>query len=140
MNIPELQQQDPKAKLEDSLLKEELGAIPRKLSFRIGEAAKIIGVKPYILRYWESEFEQLKPSKLENKQRLYFHKDIETLLLIKKLLYKDGYSIRGAKQALKPLDKKYQKLKSEQKSKEKSKDMALNLLGGIKELKTFVNG
>ena len=91
---------------------EQMQKIPNKLSFRIGEAAKILSVKPYILRYWESEFEQLKPSKLDNKQRLYFHKDIEVLFLIKKLLYHDGFSIRGAKQALKPLKKEFKKVQT----------------------------
>ena len=90
-------------------VKIQIQKIPHKLSFRIGEVSKLLDVKPYVLRYWESEFEQLQPKKLDNKQRLYFHKDVELLFLIKKLLYEDGFSIRGAKQTLKPLNKELQK-------------------------------
>ena len=88
-------------------MEEKIQEMPSKYSFRIGEVAKILSIKPYILRYWESEFDQLRPKKLDNKQRLYLHKDIKILFLIKKLLYKDGYSIQGAKQALKNLSKQF---------------------------------
>ncbi len=88
-------------------MQERLKSIPQKYSFRIGEVAQMLSIKPYILRYWESEFDQLKPKKLDNKQRLYLHKDVKILFLIMKLLYEDGYSIRGAKQALKSLSKQF---------------------------------
>ena len=103
----------------DSWVKDQIEKIPNKLSFRIGEVSKLLSVQPYVLRYWESEFEQLKPSKLDNKQRLYFHKDIETLFLIKKLLYQDGFSIRGAKQKLKSLKRAIKKVKTETQFKER---------------------
>lgn len=123
----------------DHWVKSELDKMPDKLSFRIGEVARILAVKPYILRYWESEFEQLKPAKMENKQRLYFHKDIEILLLIKKLLYRDGYSIRGAKQALKPLNKEYKQVKSEIHFKNQLYQEVQSLLDRIHHLKKFIN-
>jgi DNA-binding transcriptional MerR regulator len=76
-------------------------ALPNKLYFKIGEASKIVGVEPYVLRYWEKEFPVIKPIKSKSKQRLYRRKDIETLLSIKKLLYEEGFTIAGAKQKLK---------------------------------------
>ncbi len=75
--------------------------IPDKLYFKIGEVSKITGVKPYVLRYWESEFKLLTPSKSKSKQRLYRRKDIENVLQIKKLLYKERFTIAGAKKMLK---------------------------------------
>ena len=75
--------------------------LPNKLYFRIGEAAKIVGVKPYVLRYWETEFSVLKPGKTPSRHRLYRRRDVETLLEIKRLLYQDGFTIAGAKRRLK---------------------------------------
>jgi len=69
--------------------------------FRIGEASRIVGVDPYVLRYWESEFHQLKPSRADSKQRTYQRKDLEILLEIKKLLYEERMTIEGAKLRLK---------------------------------------
>ncbi|MBU0989449.1 MAG: MerR family transcriptional regulator [Proteobacteria bacterium] len=69
--------------------------------FRIGEASRIVGVKPYVLRYWESEFPQLKPQRADSKQRTYQKKDLETLLEIKSLLYEERMTIEGARQRLK---------------------------------------
>lgn len=75
--------------------------LPNKLYFRIGEAAKIVGVKPYVLRYWETEFSVLKPAKTPSRHRLYRRRDVETLLEIKRLLYQEGFTIAGAKRRLK---------------------------------------
>lgn len=72
-----------------------------KLYFRIGEVAKIVGVKPYVLRYWETEFPILKPGKTPSRHRLYRRRDVETLLDIKRLLYEEGFTIAGAKKRLK---------------------------------------
>lgn len=74
--------------------------IPDKLFFKIGEVAKITGVKPHVLRYWESEFKLLKPSKSATGQRVYQKKDVEKVFAIKKLLYNDKYTIAGAKRKL----------------------------------------
>jgi DNA-binding transcriptional MerR regulator len=74
--------------------------IPDKPYFKIGEAAALIGVKPSVLRFWETEFRSLKPEKTRSNQRLYTRKAIERLLKIRELLYDRGYTIAGAKKAL----------------------------------------
>lgn len=76
-------------------------SLPDKLYFKIGEVSNIIGVKPYVLRYWETEFEVLKPGKAPSRHRLYKKKDVEILIEIKKLLYSEGYTIEGARKKLK---------------------------------------
>ncbi len=76
-------------------------SIPDKLYYKIGEVSKITGVKPHVLRYWESEFREIKPYKTQSLQRLYRRKDIELILRIKKLLYDDLFTISGAKRKLK---------------------------------------
>lgn len=75
--------------------------IPNKLYFRIGEVSDIIGVKPYVLRYWESEFQDIKPSKSRSGQRLYKRRDVELLVNIKRLLYDERFTIDGARKRLK---------------------------------------
>ena len=73
---------------------------PNKLFYRIGEVSRLSGLEAYVLRYWESEFPQLKPNKGKSGQRLYTKKDLDTVLHIKQLLYKDGYTISGARKKL----------------------------------------
>lgn len=75
--------------------------IPDKLYFRIGEVARLCDVPAYVLRFWESEFPQLKPHKGGTGQRLYRRRDVETALHIKSLLYSEGYTIPGARQVIK---------------------------------------
>ncbi len=75
----------------------ESSGIPNKLYFRIGEVARLAGVKPYVLRYWESEFAILEPKKSGSNHRLYRRKDVETILEIKRLLYDKRYTIEGAR-------------------------------------------
>src|SRR5258707_12103240 len=75
--------------------------IPDKLYFRIGEVARLCEVPAYVLRFWESEFPQLKPNKGGTGQRLYRRRDVETALRVKTLLYDEGYTIPGARQAIK---------------------------------------
>jgi len=77
--------------------------IPDKLYFKIGEVAEITGVKPYVLRYWESEFKVVSPSKSRSRQRLYRKGDVELIFWIKKLLYEDRYTINGARKKLKEM-------------------------------------
>ena len=84
----------------DDELQRDLLNIPDKMLFKIGEVATLAGIKAYILRYWESEFSSLKPKKASNNQRMYNRKDLEIVFLIKKLLYRDRYSIQGAKKVL----------------------------------------
>jgi DNA-binding transcriptional MerR regulator len=74
--------------------------LPDKLYFKIGEVAKLVGVKPYVLRYWETEFSIVRPGKTRSKHRLYRRKDVESLLEIRRLLYADRYTIEGAKRRL----------------------------------------
>jgi len=75
-------------------------AIPDKLYFRIGDVARLCHVAPYVLRFWETEFPQLKPNKGGTGQRLYRKKDVEIALRVKSLLYDHGYTIPGARQIL----------------------------------------
>ena len=77
--------------------------IPDKLYFKIGEVAEITGVKPYVLRYWESEFKMVNPSKSRSRQRLYRKSDVELIFRIKELLYEERYPINGARKKLKEL-------------------------------------
>lgn len=79
--------------------------IPDKLFFTIREVSDITRVKSYILRYWEKQFKILKPVRSIGGQRAYRKKDIEMVLLIHRLLYKDGFTIEGAKKKLKDLRK-----------------------------------
>lgn len=98
--------------------------IPDKLYFRIGDVSRIAGVKPYVLRYWESEFPSLGPKKSGTNHRLYRRKDVELVLEIKRLLYEKRFTIEGARNFLstkgKPLsaavDKKQEKPRREQKA------------------------
>jgi len=71
-----------------------------KRYFRIGEVSRIIGVEPYVLRYWESEFSQIRPSRADSKQRTYQRKDLEIILEIKRLLYEEKMTIEGARKRL----------------------------------------
>lgn len=75
--------------------------VPRKLFYRINEVSKITGLKPYVLRYWESEFPELSPEKDASDQRRYRARDIETIFAIRKLLYEDRFTIKGARRRLK---------------------------------------
>ena len=75
--------------------------IPDKLFFRIGEVSQLVGVEPYVLRYWESEFPGLSPKKSSTGQRMFRRKDVEMLLSIKELLYDKKFTIEGARKALK---------------------------------------
>jgi DNA-binding transcriptional MerR regulator len=75
--------------------------VPDKLFFRIGEVSQLVGVEPYVLRYWESEFPGLAPRKSASGQRMFRRKDVELLLNIKHLLYNDKFTIEGARKALK---------------------------------------
>jgi hypothetical protein len=83
----------PPALSVDKEFQKELEKIPDKLAFKIGEVAKIVGVKTYVLRYWEAEFDALKPEKSRHNQRVYSRKDVETVMMIKKLLYKDKQKV-----------------------------------------------
>ena len=77
--------------------------IPDKPFFKIGEAARLCAVKPYVLRYWETEFHSIRPQKTRSQQRLYRRTDIELLLTIRDLLYVQRFTIQGARARLREL-------------------------------------
>jgi DNA-binding transcriptional MerR regulator len=79
--------------------------IPDKLYFRIGEVANLCRLPAYVLRFWESEFPQLKPVKSSTGQRMYRKRDVESVLRIKQLLYEQGFTISGARQQLRAENK-----------------------------------
>lgn len=81
----------------------DANGIPEKPFFKIGEAARLCAVKPYVLRYWETEFSSLRPQKTRSNQRLYRRKDVEFLLKIRQLLYDQRYTIEGARGRLREL-------------------------------------
>ena len=91
-----INQSKPKSKL---ALKNEI-IIPEKLYFRIGEVSTLCKLPAYVLRFWETEFTQLKPVKSSTGQRMYRRKDVEAVLKIKQLLYEEGFTIAGARQQL----------------------------------------
>jgi DNA-binding transcriptional MerR regulator len=74
--------------------------IPDKLYFRIGDVSRLAGIKPYVLRYWETEFSAISPKKSGTNQRLYRRKDVELILEIKHLLYEKRFTIEGARKAI----------------------------------------
>lgn len=85
------------------------GHIPNKLYFKIGEVSKIAGIQPYVLRYWESEFKTIKPSRTKSKQRIYRRNDVEIILEIKTMLYEEKLTIAGARKKLQELKSKGKK-------------------------------
>ena len=89
--------------------------IPEKQYFKIGEISDILELEPYVLRYWESEFKIIKPSRTRAKQRLYHRKDLDILVEIKQLLYDERLTIAGAKRRLQM--KKKQTMTDKKKSK-----------------------
>jgi len=88
--------------------------IPDQLEFKIGTAADLVGVKPYVLRFWETEFDGLKPKKSRKGQRVYSRRDVETAMIIKKLLYEDRFSIEGARSRLRDLRSKVKEERGQQ--------------------------
>ncbi|MEB2343214.1 MAG: MerR family transcriptional regulator [Deltaproteobacteria bacterium] len=79
------------------------GTAPEKRYFRIGEVARITGVKPHVLRYWESEFRWMAPAKSRSKQRMYRQRDIEVVQLLKRLLHEERFTIAGARKKLREM-------------------------------------
>jgi DNA-binding transcriptional MerR regulator len=107
----------------DPAVEDHRQEIPDKLYFRIGEVSRLAGIKPYVLRFWETEFPGLGPKKSGTGHRLYRRKDVELVLEIKRLLYEKRYTIEGARKALdgrgrgdaaKVADASLKKAKSEQ--------------------------
>ena len=110
----------------------DLGNIPDKHYFKIGEVKQITGVEPHVLRYWESEFRIIRPQRASSKQRLYRRVDVENILAIKKLLYEDGYTVPGARKFLTAK-------KDEKKSKTKPRIPGTRTRSMLAELKKDLN-
>ncbi len=100
--------------------------IPDKAFFRIGEVSRILNVKPYVIRYWESEFRTVKPRRTTAGHRVYSRENVEELLLIRKLLYDEHFTIRGAKAEL-----SHRKARPE-------KDVLAEIEAGLKEIKRLL--
>jgi DNA-binding transcriptional MerR regulator len=81
-------------------IQDQLASIPEKTYFRIGEVAKLVAIEPYVLRFWETEFKTMVPPKSRSKQRMYRRKDLETILVVKHLLYVERFTIEGARKHL----------------------------------------
>jgi len=104
---PSFDRPRPKCSLEETMAAQsarKLGPstteIPDRLYFRIGDVARLCGVEPYVLRFWETQFPALKPNKGGTGQRLYRRREVELALRIKQLVHQDGYTLAGARQAL----------------------------------------
>lgn len=111
----------------DEALARDLTRIPNQMAFKIGEVADLLNVKTYVLRYWETEFDQLKPKKSKHNQRMYERRDVELLMMIKKLLYRDRFSIEGAKTALRRLKKESSTVKKMASMSEHYENLAMGL-------------
>lgn len=77
---------------------------PQKIFFKIGEVAKLVGVQPHVLRYWEEEFPSLRPMKTRGSHRMYRRRDVDLAMLIRRLVHDEGFTIAGARKRLKELD------------------------------------
>jgi len=123
----------------DQVLKKKIDSIPDKMAFKIGEVAQLLEVKSYVLRYWETEFDFLKPKKSKHNQRVYSRKDIENLYIIQKLLYKDRFSIEGARGVFKSIKKQLKAKHEEVKFTEQKvsfRSQLESLIQSITELKS----
>lgn len=105
--------------------------IPDKAYYRIGEVSKILDVPTYVLRYWESEFKTIKPIRTPSSQRLYRKQDVEEFLLIKNLLYREKFTIRGAKQQL-------LKIRSETHSEDEREDRLVLIKKGLLQIRAIL--
>ena len=108
--------------------------IPDKLYFRIGEVSSLCKLPAYVLRFWETEFPQLKPVKSSTGQRMYRQRDVENVLHIKKLLYDEGFTIAGARQQLKDEAKPARKQSGLPFPKQKSADGIKKVRQGLQEI------
>lgn len=114
-------------------LSKSLEEIPDQLEFKIGHAADLVGVKPYVLRFWETEFDALKPKKSRKGQRVYSRRDVETAMMIKKLLYEDRFSIEGARTRLRELRSKVKEERAVSGVLEEVRSLALQELRAISD-------
>ena len=108
--------------------------IPDKLYFRIGEVSRLSRLPAYVLRFWETEFPQLRPTKSGTGQRMYRRRDVESVLLIKRLLYEEGFTIAGARQHLRAEVKAGKEQPALPFSRKASQDGLLAVRHGLKEI------
>ena len=113
--------------------------IPDKLYFRIGEVASLCRLPAYVLRFWETEFPQLKPVKSGTGQRMYRQRDVENVLRIKKLLYDEGFTIAGARAHLKAELKPSQRQDGLPFPKARSADHLKKVRQGLQEILGILN-
>jgi len=115
-----------------------------RLYYRIGEVSRITGLKPHVLRYWESEFRVIRPHKAGSLQRLYRKKDLDLILKIKKLLYEEGFTISGAKKKIRDMEREEgKKLRSEsagKKTDEKERELLFALREELKRIREMLEG
>ena len=98
------------------MAEQETPKIPDRLFFRIGDVSQLTGIEAYVLRFWEGEFPALSPKKTSSGQRQYRRKDVETVLEIKRLLYDEGYTIAGARKAMRGRPKQKNDAESDEQS------------------------
>ena len=113
--------------------------LPEKIYFKIGEVSEIVGVEAYVLRYWETEFEVLKPSKAPSRHRLYKKRDVELLLEIKRLLYSEGFTIEGARKKLRQSKKEEKDQLKMPLSEQKYKSALVKLKKDLESLRRLVS-
>ena len=108
--------------------------IPDKLYFRIGEVSRLCRLPAYVLRFWETEFPQLRPIKSGTGQRMYRRRDVENVLVIKRLLYEEGFTIAGARQQLRAETKAGKEQPALPFSRKASQEGLLSVRQGLKEI------
>jgi DNA-binding transcriptional MerR regulator len=108
------------------------GSIPDKTYFRIGEVSRLLHVQPYVIRYWESEFKTVRPIRTRSDQRLYRHRDVEELLLIRKLLYKENFTINGARKQLR-------KLRGEEGARDGQEEILAEVEKGLRQIRDLLS-
>jgi DNA-binding transcriptional MerR regulator len=116
---------------DDPVLMKAIDSIPDKMAFKIGEVAELADVQPYVLRYWETEFDEIRPKKSNHNQRMYTRHDVKMVLMIKKLLHKDRFSIEGARKAIR-------RLRTEVKKETKIRDLSNRNTSAIEKLQDVV--
>jgi DNA-binding transcriptional MerR regulator len=110
------------------------GSIPDKTYFRIGEVGRLLNVQPYVIRYWESEFKTVRPIRTRSDQRLYRRQDVAQLLLIRKLLYEEKFTINGARKQL-------QKMRGEEPAgaRDAQEELLAEIEKGLRQIRKIVS-
>lgn len=107
------------------------GSIPDKSFFRIGEVSRLLDVQPYVIRYWESEFKTVRPIRTRSDQRLYRRRDVEELLIIKKLLYEEKFTINGAR-------KRLQKMRTGEDAGDRREELLAAIEEGLRQIRDIL--